>query len=178
MSRTLFTLAILLTTMTVLLGQEKTGPAAHKDKENEVKLSDDEKALVELTNKSRAEEKLAQLKINPLLCKVARQHTLNMCKHEKMAHVLDGKSVAQRVTDAGYDYRKVGENLAKAYGDAKAPASPPTEIHKKWMESKGHRAHILEPKYTEIGINMALSEKGTYYYTVVYAVPRKKPEGS
>jgi len=180
MSRTLFSLAVLLTMMTALLAQEKTGAPAEKgkDEENAAKLSDDEKALVELTNKSRAEEKLPPLKINPLLCKVARQHTLNMARQEKMAHVLDGKGVAQRVTDAGYDYRKVGENLAKASGDAKAPPSPPAEIHKKWMESKGHRANILEAKYTEVGISVAISEKGTYFYTMVFGVPRKKPEGS
>jgi uncharacterized protein YkwD len=126
-----------------------------------------------LTNKARAEAKLSQLTVNPLLCKVARQHSLNMARQEKMSHDLDGKKVKDRITDAGYDYRKVGENLAMSSGDAEAPASPPADIHKMWMESKGHRANILDPKYTEVGVSMALSKKGTYYYTMVFAVPRK-----
>jgi uncharacterized protein YkwD len=177
MSRSLVSLAVLLAAMTAVLAQEKTTPPADKgkNKDSAGKLNADEKALVELTNKTRAEAKLSQLKINPLLCKVARQHTLNMAKQEKMSHELDGKKVAQRVTDAGYDYRKIGENLAlsKPIEDPNAPAPPPADIHKKWMDSKGHRANILEPKFTEIGISMCLSAKGTYYYTVVFGVQRK-----
>jgi uncharacterized protein YkwD len=176
MSRSLFSLAVLAATFTALLAQEKTPPADKgNDKDSGVKLTADEKALIELTNKSRAEAKLPPLKVNPLLCKVARQHNLNMAKQEKMSHELDGKKVAQRVTDAGYDYKKVGENLAqsKLIGEGDAPAPPAADIHKKWMDSKGHRANILEPKFTEIGISMVLSEKRTYFYTVVFGVPRK-----
>jgi uncharacterized protein YkwD len=176
MIRSFFGLTVLAAAATALLAQEKTEPPASgkgKSRNSEVKLSGDEKALIELANKARAEAKLSQLKINPLLCKVAKQHSQNMAKQEKMEHVLDGKRPAQRVSDAGYDYRKVGENLAKSSGDANAPASPPADIHQKWMDSKGHRANILEPKYTEIGISICVSPNGSYYYTVLYAVPRK-----
>ncbi len=213
MTRSLFSLAILLAAMIPLLAEDKSGAPAGKDKGDPVKLSADEKALIELTNKSRAEAKLrfvatladlsaasvqtnastpwilalhayrlskfgeepklSPLKVNPLLCKVARQHSLNMARQEKMSHELDGKKVKDRVTEAGYDYRKIGENLAMSSGESEAPASPPADIHKMWMESKGHRANILDPKYTEVGVSMALSKKGTYYYTMVFGVPRK-----
>jgi uncharacterized protein YkwD len=175
MRQSLLTLAVLLAATTALLAQEKSEPPADKGKDNAIKLNADEKALVELTNKARAEAKLSLLKVNPLLCKAARQHSRNMAKQEKMTHVLDGKRVGQRVAETGYDYKKVGENLAmsKPKGDPNAPAAPPADIHKMWMESKGHRANILEPKFTEIGISMYLSEKGTYYYTVVFGVQRR-----
>src|SRR5262249_8045819 len=140
-----------------------------------VKLSADEQALVELLNKERKKEKLAELVVDPLLCKVARQHSENMAKHEDMKHKLDGKGVGDRVSEAGYDYRAAGEILAnsKAEDDRDSPPSPPAEIHKMWMESPEHRKNILNPKYREVGLSMARSKKGTYYYTQVFAVRRK-----
>jgi uncharacterized protein YkwD len=155
-------LLVLLPTLSAEGDHEKTPPA---------KLTADEKALIELLNKTRAEKKLSQLKVNPLLCKVAQQHNLNMAKQEKMEHVLDGKGPARRVLDAGYEYRKVAENLAKAEGEADDPAPPPADIHKHWMDSKNHRKNILEPKFTEVGVSMGQSKKGTFFYTMVFAVP-------
>jgi uncharacterized protein YkwD len=137
------------------------------------KLSDDEKALVELVNKDRAKAKLGAVKVNAVLCRVARLHSENMARQEKMDHVLDGKRVPFRVTSAGYDYRVVAENLALAEGDADTPAPPPADIHKNWMDSKGHRANILNGRFTEVGISMVKSKKGNWYYTQVFARPRK-----
>lgn len=149
-----------------LLRAEETKPV--------VKLSADEKALLELLNKERKKEKLPELTVNPLLTKAARQHSENMAKQEKMSHELDGKGVGARVTDAGYDYRSVGENLAKSEPEGEdSPPSQPADIHKMWMDSKGHRANILSPKYREIGLSVVKSKKGTYYYTQVFAVSRK-----
>jgi uncharacterized protein YkwD len=140
-----------------------------------VKQSTDEKTLFELMNKDRKKEKLAELVLNPVLCKIARLHSENMAKQEKCEHELDGKRVGQRAEDAGYDYRIIRENLAKSSpeGDDDPPASPPAEIHKKWMESKGHRANILHAKCTEVGLSIVRSKKGTYYYTQVFATPRR-----
>jgi uncharacterized protein YkwD len=140
-----------------------------------VKLAPDEKALLDLLNKERKKEKLPELTLNATLCKAARRHSENMAKQEKMSHQLDGKSVGDRVTETGYDWLSIGENLAKseAEGPGDPPASPPEEIHKMWMDSKGHRENILNPKYREVGIAKARSSKGTYYYTQVFASRRR-----
>lgn len=138
-----------------------------------VKLSPDEKALFDLVNEERKKEKLPPLVLNATLTKVARQHTLNMAKHEKMAHVLDEKGSAKRVSEAGYDYMSVRENLAAAEGKPDDPPPTPAEIHEMWMKSKGHRANILEVKVTEVGISMLQSKKGTWFATQVFASPRK-----
>ncbi len=121
MIRSLFTLAFMVLVL----------PTAVAETGADVKLNADEKALIDLLNKSRAEAKLSKLKVNPTLCKAAKQHTLNMAKQEKMEHKLDGEGVAQRVTAAGYDYRKVGENLARADGEADDPAPAPADIHQR-----------------------------------------------
>jgi uncharacterized protein YkwD len=143
-------------------------PAADDKREPPLKLSDDEKTLLDLTNAERAKAKLPPLAPNPLLFRVARAHSANMAKKREMKHVLDGKNVDDRLDDVGYDFRKCGENIAE--GDDASPQ----EIIKGWMDSKGHREHILEPAFTEVGIGIARDDKGEVYYTMDFAVPSEK----
>jgi hypothetical protein len=70
-----------------------------------------------------------------------------------------GKGPADVVTAAGYSYILVGENLAE--GDFRTNA----ELLTGWMNSPGHRANIINPRYTEIG---AAARKGTYQGQVVW----------
>jgi uncharacterized protein YkwD len=46
-------------------------------------------------------------------------------------------------------------------------------IMKAWMDSKEHRANILMPEYTEIGLGIARDKTGQLYFTQVFAKPRK-----
>jgi uncharacterized protein YkwD len=133
------------------------------------KLSKELQKVLELTNEARAGEKLPALKLNAALCKAAQAHSANMARQGKMEHVLDGKNPAQRVEAAGYDYAKVGENIA-----AGANGPPVEAIFKSWMESQHHKDNILNPKYQEIGLGLAADAKGEVYYTQVFATPRKK----
>jgi len=130
-------------------------------------LSKEEQRLLDLTNQERARKKLPALKPNPVLFRVARAHSANMAKQRKMAHVLDGKKPPQRVEAAGYRLGWVGENIAVS-GDLE-----PDEVMKDWMGSKLHRENILNPRYTEIGIGLAKNSKGEWYYTQVFARPRR-----
>src|SRR5438132_1909506 len=106
-------------------------------------LTKDEQQLLELTNKERAKKKLPALKPNPQLFKAARGHSANMAKQEKMEHVLDGKTPGQRARAAGYRGAWIGENIAA--GEEWTLEGVVAD----WMDSKGHRANILSPKYTE-----------------------------
>jgi uncharacterized protein YkwD len=137
------------------------------------KLPDTEQKLVDAANGSRRKEKLEELSVNRTLCQIALHHAENMAKQEKMDHVLDGKGVAKRTSEGGYNYRVVGENLAQASGDADAPAPPPADIHEQWMNSKLHRANLMNPKFKHIGVAVVKSKKGTYYYCQVFATPLK-----
>jgi uncharacterized protein YkwD len=142
--------------------------AADKPEPKKFELTRDEQTLLELTNKARAAEKLPPLKADPILFQVARAHSANMLKKGEMKHELDGKNPVQRVEASGYDYKRVGENIAWTQ-DA------PVEIAMKtWMESKVHRDNILNSNYTEIGLGLAGNAKGEVYYTQVFATPRKK----
>jgi uncharacterized protein YkwD len=136
-------------------------------------LGETEQKLLEAANDSRTKEKIGKLIANRTLTDIARKHAENMAKQEKMDHVLDGKGVAKRAEEGGYNYRVIGENLAEATGDKEAPAPTPAEIHKNWMESKPHRANLLNPKFEQVGIAVVKSAKGTYFYCQVFGTLQK-----
>jgi uncharacterized protein YkwD len=142
------------------------------------KMTDEEKLLLEMTNAERAKHKLPPLTPNATLFKVARAHSANMARQEKMEHILDGKTPSQRTLAAGYDYRRVAENVAEfEYGKPPEDKDKPDplalkEIMKGWMESAGHRKNILG-NYEEIGLGVARNDKNQVYFTQVFATPRK-----
>ena len=41
-----------------------------------------------------------------------------------------------------------------------------------WMNSSGHRANILNPKLTHIGVSLTYSDSGRRYWVQVFGVPR------
>jgi uncharacterized protein YkwD len=137
--------------------------------EPKVKLTDAEQTIFELINKERDKEKLPPLKINPTLTEAARAHSTNMGKKNELNHVLDGKKPTDRVTDAGYAYSWIGENIASTTGE------PPTKIVERWMASPAHKGVLLNDKFEETGIGIAKSAKGEIFYTQVFATPKKKP---
>jgi uncharacterized protein YkwD len=151
-----------------LSGLLAAAPADDKKDPPPLKLSDEEKTLLDLTNAERAKEKLPPLTANPLLFRAARAHSANMARKGEMKHVLDGKTPNDRLDDVGYDWRKCGENIAQSDGASLQ------EIVKGWMESKAHREHILEPAFTEIGVGIARDDKGDVYYTQVFGTPADK----
>jgi uncharacterized protein YkwD len=138
------------------------GPADTKD---QAPLSADEKKLLELTNLERKKQDVPPLRPDPTLFKVARAHSANMARQEKMAHELDGKTPYQRIKEAGYRYRYAGENVANGDADME-------DIMKAWMASPKHRDNILKREYTEVGLGLARTRKGVVYYTQVFATPR------
>ena len=126
-----------------------------------------ERTVFELTNRERKNAKLPALKLNMLLCKVARQHSQNMARQGKMEHILDGKKPSDRGRAAGYKFMRIGENIAMG-----EPEVPLPDLMKAWMDSKGHRANILHTEYTEIGIGIAADKDGQLFYTQLFARPK------
>lgn len=104
-------------------------------------------AMIDLVNKERISMGLNTLKIDNDLKEVARAHSADMFKRGYFSHYSpEGKTVADRVTEAGIDFLIVGENLAFA---------PTLEsAHKGLMNSEGHRANILSEDYGKIGVGV------------------------
>lgn len=152
---------------TVLLAAGGTHPLSG-DQPAPVKLTEDEQAILDATNRAREKEGLPPLRLDAALAKAAREHAKNMAGQGKMAHVLDGKKPEERVKDAGYDYSWTGENIAWATD------LDPAGTVKGWMNSPHHRENILRKQFREIGIGIARSAKGEYYYAQVFGSPRRR----
>jgi uncharacterized protein YkwD len=69
---------------------------------------------------------------------------------------LDGRQLGDRVTNSGFSWHAVGENIARG-------AATPSEVVKRWLKSPGHRANILKCTFTHIGVGEAPGSKGPYW---------------
>ncbi len=152
----------------------RAGSAADEQEKKDppkVELTDDEKAIVELTNKERANKDLPPLKPNPVLTKVARGHSANMAKAKQVDHILaDGKTPGTRAKDGGYRFEVCGENVGWGAWTAKQKWTV-TDMMDWWMKSKDHRENILHKEFTEIGVGIQIGDDGKRYFTQLFAAP-------
>lgn len=101
----------------------------------EVSLSEVEELIVQFTNEERVKRGLPALKVSPRLQELTRQKAQNMAKSQNLSHNISPQTPG-------------GENIAWNQASAK-------EVVQSWMNSSGHRANILNPRYSEIGVGMA-----------------------
>lgn len=132
----------------------------------ELKLSEDEQAVLDATNAERKKAKLDPLAVDAKLLEAARKHAANMAKQDKLDHTLDDKDVADRVKAAGYAFRRLGENIAWNQ-------QTPKDVVAGWMDSKGHRENLLNGDYTQIGLAVAKNSKGEPYWVQVFGKPKE-----
>lgn len=113
-----------------------------------------QKGTIAETNNQRIENNLPALKENTKLNTAAKAKAQDMFARQYFEHVSPvGRGPADLAKTAGYDYLIIGENLALGnFEDDK-------KLVEAWMASPGHRANILNNKYTEIGVAV---EKGIY----------------
>jgi uncharacterized protein YkwD len=106
---------------------------------------------------------------NGLLGNAALEHSQDMAEHHYLAHEgKDGSQVGDRAHRAGYQWRRIGENIASGQRS-------PEEAVAGWLDSPGHCANIMHPGFTEMGAAYAInraSESGTVYWTQAFGRPR------
>lgn len=98
--------------------------------------------------------------------RVARVHSENMANFKFFSHEgLDGKMVNDRADAFGVNkWKAIGENIAYNRG-YKNPIEFAVEC---WMKSTGHRENILNGRWKEAGIGIAITAEGDYYFTQVF----------
>lgn len=105
--------------------------------------------LTTLTNKERAQNDAPPLQENSLLDIAAQLKAEDMASLGYFAHNSpEGKTPWYWFQQVGYKYQYAGENLAVNFFDSE-------DVAKAWMASPTHRANIVKPEYTEIGIGVA-----------------------
>lgn len=114
--------------------------------------------VIRLVNEERKKEGLAPFTHSLELSKVARAKSQDMADNNYFSHTSPtyGDPFAM-MKSFGIKYRTAGENIAKGYNSAES-------VVKDWMNSSGHRANILNPSFTKIGVGY-VNTNGTTYWT-------------
>ncbi len=110
-------------------------------------LTVDEQKMINLVNAQRAKYGLTPLKVNADLTRVARLKAKDMLENNYFSHTSPTYgSPFNMLRQFDISYRTAAENLAGA---------PTVEMaHESLMNSPGHRANILNPNFTDIGIGV------------------------
>jgi uncharacterized protein YkwD len=132
------------------------------------KILDLEKQTFAMINEERAKFGLFPLNWSDEVAKVARLHSENMAKFNFFSHTgIDGKMVNDRADLFGITkWTAMGENIAYNRGFQK-PLECAVE---KWMQSPSHRENLLDNRWKESAIGIAVTDDGTYYFTQVFLV--------
>lgn len=105
---------------------------------------------------------------NTRLTDAAYGHSRDMADNNYFSHTsLDGRTLGQRVTAAGYNWSALGENIAGG-------PSTVQQVVDGWMASDGHCANIMSASFTEIGVACASNASSQWgrYWTMDLARPR------
>ncbi len=106
-----------------------------------------EEEMLRLVNKARKENGVPPLRMDTALRALAREYSRNMLQKGFFSHYdEEGKSPFDRMDEHNIQRRYAGENLAFA---------PSTELAMQGLlNSPGHRANILNPNFTKIGVGV------------------------
>lgn len=116
--------------------------------------------VVALVNQERAKEGLSPLSINKsaeAAALVRAKETVTSFSHTRP----NGSSFSTALAEQGVSYRTAGENIA--WGQ-----KTPEQVMQGWMNSPGHRANIMNPSFSSIGVGYYRSAAGTNYWTQLF----------
>lgn len=111
-------------------------------------------------NKQRAKNRLPELKFDAKLSQCAREHSLDMAKHEFFDHVsptAGRQELGDRLALVGYtDCPYASENIVNVVVRPTYAETARFIVEEKWMGSKIHREIMLRDGLTHIGCGIAI----------------------
>jgi len=111
-----------------------------------------EQRILEIVNRERARRGLRPLRLATCAGGYAARWSAELARSERLRHQ------SLRPIQSSCRAREVGENIG--YGKVSADA-----MVQLWMNSRPHRANILNPRFTSIGIG-AVRSRGGHWYAV------------
>ncbi|HET9017044.1 MAG TPA: CvpA family protein [Thermomicrobiaceae bacterium] len=118
----------------------------------------DEQRMLQMLNQARTSHGLKPLTMDPKLQATARAHSREMFELGYFSHTSPvSGTVLDRFKAAGITYTAAGENLAYA--------PDVTIAERSLMQSPGHRANILSPDFTRVGIGIIVAPTGGKMFT-------------
>jgi len=124
--------------------------------------------LLQLTNSARSSADVdPSLTSDAALSGVARNHSAAMRDQGFFGHVgPDGKNLRQRLEESGVPFSRAAENLAQVTN----VTDPANFAYELLMDSENHRANILDPRFTHVGIGVARTDD-TFWITQIFIAP-------
>lgn len=112
--------------------------------------------VIVLTNEERAKYGLYPLVYDSQLTQAAQGHADDMALNNYYDHYsLDGRDYSDRITEAGYVWNVVAENIVNVYSDAASAVNS-------WINSTGHHANMLSTSVCDIGVGYAYNAASYY----------------
>ncbi len=150
-------------TTTTAPRQSTTSPSSSSpSSSNSSSLSAIEMEVVNLVNKERKARGLQSLQVDPGAANVAGKKSLDMKNNNYFSHQSPTYgSPFQMLKQFGVSYRSAGENIAAGQKTAQ-------EVMNSWMNSSGHRANILNPSFTHIGVGYVQGGSYGTYWTQIF----------
>ncbi len=138
--------------------------------------------VFEEINKIRLEGGLEPLNWDPMLAKLAREHSLDMARYSYFNHTdLFGLNPTKRAQELGINikvivngelYENVGENIGfmprgivQDVGVLLTTKDIASGMIFEWMLSEPHKENILSTEYLSTGIGVAYNGDNSYYLT-------------
>lgn len=150
---------------TVSLSQATSSPSTEElpkltteevlDSQTDYKMTYEKEKLLELINKDRVAAGLQALKIEEKLFQIAQLKSQDMYDYSYFSHTSPNFGrTSSLIRLKGISYFAYGENIGRTQSVYSA--------HNGFMNSDGHRANIMNPRFTHIGIGIV----GNYYTEV------------
>ena len=113
------------------------------------------------------------LRLDNRLTAAAQKHAKNMSEIFFFDHLSpDGRGVVERVTEEGYPWGVIAENIG-------AGLSSPKSMVKAWMNSQDHRDNLLSGEFNDVGIGYSQPLKNesklshSHYWVLVFGARSK-----
>lgn len=126
--------------------------------------------IFKLSNNARQANDLPSLTLNEELSTAAQEKAEAMVAGNYFEHTApDGTTGWDYIDETGYIYTYAGENLAASNEDD-------VSVVEGWLKSPGHRANLLSPNFSDIGLGIAFKNsydeyKNVYFIVALYAQP-------
>ena len=112
-----------------------------------------------MVNEERRAAGLSELTVNTAVeaaANVRAEELEELFEHTRP----DGSGCFTALVEAGVSYSTAGENIAYGY-------TSPEAVMEGWMNSTGHRANILTPEFTSIGVGYCQID-GVHYWVQLF----------
>ena len=118
--------------------------------------------MLDLVNEERRAVGLSELKLSGELSNVAELKAKDMRDQGYFSHTSPTYgSPFEMMETFGIHYKTAGENIAKGQRSVE-------QVMKEWMNSSGHRANVLNERYTHLGVGYVTDGAGNGYWVQMF----------